>query len=529
MGTATNDQDEPDRPVKLMMKINISMGNCLMNSKTIRSIITGCAMIMFVTAFIHTLAVAASNPDVKAEIVTEESAEPAPEPLVCIDCHRAPNINTNEGVIASQAFCYDCHKKTDTKKKVGTTDISLTITADTFNKNQPNHRFIACINCHTDVARSPHKTETGATCMECHKPHSEGAANEPHLRVSCQACHFQSKFVRLDPEDHRVKLAHANYDSVPISLSTHTLADTADEKTCEKCHFKNNPVGAPAAVLPSKSVLCIVCHNSPLAMGHPIFGLAGLIFMAGLFFMVAFWFKGSVKGEEASLHKKISLTSESVWSTIFSKQLFSLIKIFILDIIFQRRILKESVSRWSMHSLIFTAFLLRLGLSLFTAVGYYFNPQGEWIAALIDKNHWFTALSYDLLGLFILLGIIWAVVKRFIVKPDHVVSEYQDNIALLIVGSLVLLGFLLEGARILVTGIPIDTAVYSFAGYIVSSMFSIFPFDWASIYPWMWYAHGVMAAVFIAYLPFGKMRHVFNTPLTYFIEAVDGVKNEKRV
>ncbi|WP_457553914.1 respiratory nitrate reductase subunit gamma [Desulfobacula sp.] len=497
-----------------------------MNLKTIGSIIAGAGLIIFMAALNYTPAFATNLPDLKPAKVIEESAA---EPLVCLDCHRTPNINTNEGVIASQTFCYDCHSKADTKKRMGEVDISLQIARDTFNKNQPDHRFIACINCHTDVARSPHKTSKGVTCLKCHTPHSEGTANGPHLRVSCQACHFKSEFVMLDPKDHQVKLSHTNYDGVPISLSEHTLLDTTDQKTCRKCHFKKNLVGAPAAVLPSKSLLCMMCHNSPLSMGHPIFGLAGLMFIIGIFIMMAFWFKGSVKGEETSLHRKIGLSSESVWNTIFSKHFFSLIKIFILDILFQRRILKESVSRWSMHSLIFTAILLRFGLSLFTAIGFYFNPEGSWMTALIDKNHWFTAFANDLLGLFILFGIVWAVVKRFIVKPDYVVSEYQDNITLILIGSLVLLGFFLEGARILVTGIPSDMAAYSFVGYMVSKIFSFFAFDWASIYPFMWYAHGVVAAVFIAWLPFGKMRHMFNTPLTYFIEAVDGVKNEKRV
>jgi nitrate reductase gamma subunit len=497
-----------------------------MNLKTIGSIIVGGALMFFVTALNYAPAFAINHLDSKAAKVVEG---PVPDPLVCIDCHRMPNIHTNEGVIASQTFCYDCHKEADIKKSRDSVDTSLQITEDTFKKNQPDHRFIACINCHTDVASSPHKTQTSVTCLECHPYHSEGPANDPHLRVSCQACHFQSEFVRIDPENLRVKLSHTNYDDTPISLSSHTLADAADEKTCKKCHFKKNPVGAPAAVLPSKSFLCIMCHNSPLAMGHAVFGISGLILLAGIFIMIAFWFKGSVKGEETSLHRKISLSSESIWNTVFSRQIIVLIKIFILDIFFQRRILKESVSRWSMHSLIFTAILLRFGLSLFTAIGFYFNPESSLMIALIDKNHWFTGFVNDLLGLFILLGIVWAVVKRFIVRPDYVVSEYQDNITLILIGSLVLLGFFLEGARILVTGIPSDMAAYSFVGYLVSRLFSIFPFDWAQVYSTMWYAHGVVVAVFIAWLPFGKMRHMFNTPLTYFIEAVDGVKNEKRV
>ncbi len=492
-----------------------------MNLKTIRSIIAFGVLVILITALNQTSSVAMENSALKSAIIMRK---PIHKPLICLNCHRARNLNTNEGIISSNAFCYECHRKADIKKKIGTSDISLQITPDTFNKNQPEHRFVACIQCHTDVARSPHKTETGATCLECHPYHSEDIANSPHLRVSCQACHFKSKFVQLDPKDHIVKLAHANYIGVPISLSNHAMADTADRRTCKKCHFKKNQVGAPAIVLPSKGAICILCHNAPLAMGSPIFGLAGVIFIAGLFFMITFWFKGNVKGEETSFHRKMSLSSESVWNTIFSKQIFSLVKIFILDIILQRRILKESVSRWAMHSLIFTSILLRCGLAIFTAIGYYFDPRGNLIIALINKNNWFTASVNDLLGLFILIGVVWAVIRRFIVKPEQVTSEYQDTIALMIIGILVLLGFLLEGTRILMTGIPYNTAVYSFVGYIVSLGLFIFHLDWTSVYPLMWYAHGTVAAIFVAYLPFGKMKHIFNAPLTYFIEAVDGVK-----
>lgn len=503
-----------------------------MNYKIILSVIVGGILMLIFAALNHTPAVATGQLEPGAEKAAAAMVEKAalePEPLVCTDCHRSPNIHTNEGVAASKAFCLDCHKEADTHRITQQQKVSLQVLEKDFTKNQPRHQYIACIHCHTDVARSPHKTKTNAQCLECHDRHSEGPAGEPHFRVDCQACHFSSKFVRLDPEDHRVKLAHTDYDDVQISLADHALADTSDEAACKKCHFRKNPVGAPAAVLPSKSALCILCHTSPLAVGHPVFGLAGLIFLFGMILMIGFWYRGSVKGEEDSLHRKISLSSESVWTTIFSRQIFSLAKIFILDIVLQRRILKESVSRWSMHSLIFTAILLRFSLSLFTAVGFYFSPDGNWMTALMDKNHGFTAFIYDLLGLFILIGVVWAVIRRFVVKPVHVVSEYQDTFTLVVLGILVGFGFFLEGARILATRIPGDMASPSFAGNIVAGFFSIFPFDWALIYPLIWWIHGLAAAVLIAYIPFGKMRHVINTPLTYFIEAVDGVKNEKRV
>ncbi|MFZ3047168.1 MAG: respiratory nitrate reductase subunit gamma, partial [Desulfatirhabdiaceae bacterium] len=164
-----------------------------------------------------------------------------------------------------------------------------------------------------------------------------------------------------------------------------------------------------------------------------------------------------------------------------------------------------------------------------TGVLFFFSPDSDWALALIDKNSLFTAFINDLLGLLILAGIFWAVVRRFITKPAHVVSEYQDNIALGIIGALIVLGFVLESTRILVTGIPDGLAMASFIGYPLSKVFAIVDLNWASIYPTLWYAHGILAAVFVAYLPFGKMRHIFNTPLTYVLEEVSGVKNEKRV
>jgi nitrate reductase gamma subunit len=166
---------------------------------------------------------------------------------------------------------------------------------------------------------------------------------------------------------------------------------------------------------------------------------------------------------------------------------------------------------------------------LFTGLCFFLNPDGEWALALINKNNGFTAFANDLLGLLIILGVLWAVLQRCVIKPDYVLSDKEDNLALLIIGLLVIFGFLLEGVRITMTGISTDIAVYSFMGYAVASALSVWELNWSSLYPYLWYAHGILGAVFVAYLPFGKMKHVINIPLTYFLEDVSGVKNEKRV
>ena len=452
---------------------------------------------------------------------------PASQSLTCLECHRSPNIHTNEGVVASQTFCFDCHADTSkSTRTAGDRTVSLKVTPALFQENP--HRFIACIQCHSDVAKSPHRTDTGAQCLDCHAVHGEATAHSPHLRVDCQACHHRSASVLLDFETHRVKLAHRDASNQPIALTDHRMNDVSQPTACLKCHVAGNAVGAPAAVLPAKSVLCILCHPSPVAVGHTIFWIALAVLVFGTIVMVGFWFSGRVQGEETSLHRKISLASESVWQTIFSRKLFGLLKVFILDIILQRRILKDNIQRWSMHSLIFLAIFMRFALSLFTGLLFRLAPDSGLALTLLDKNSAFAALTYDLLGLLIVLGILWAAIQRFYLKPQHVLTEIEDNITLGIVGALVIIGFLASGARILLTQIPPELAAFSFVGYPIARVFSLLPVDWASVYPYLWYAHAVAAALFVACLPFGKLKHIFNVPLTYFMEAVDGVDRNRK-
>ena len=245
--------------------------------------------------------------------------------------------------------------------------------------------------------------------------------------------------------------------------------------------------------------------------------MAFLIFIVGILLMVRMWFKGSVQGEEISLHKKIARSSDSIWGTIFSREFFPLLKTFVLDIVLQRRLLKESVRRWSIHSLIYLSILTRFSLSVFTFFVYRIGPESALAEALINKNNGFTAFVNDLLGLFILIGILWTLLQRVFIKPPHVLTEFRDGFAVGLIGVLVFLGFILEGARILMTGVPAEITIYSFVGHITAEILSAAPVNWSSAYVVLWYLHAIAGALLVAYLPYGKMKHIFNTPLTLLL------------
>ncbi|HMK36267.1 MAG TPA: respiratory nitrate reductase subunit gamma [Desulfomonilaceae bacterium] len=270
-------------------------------------------------------------------------------------------------------------------------------------------------------------------------------------------------------------------------------------------------------VLPSKSFVCLACHYSPLRMGNPVFLIAVIISIMGIIGMVAFWFRASVQGEVASVHRKIQLGSEVVWAKIFSREIFSILKTIFFDILLQRRILASGVSRWLIHSLIFYSFFARFALSLLTLLLQNLSPEGERTLILVNKDSSFVAAFNDLTGVFILVGVTWAIVRRYITKPDYVSTEEQDIVALVIIGLVTFSGFILEGIRFHTAHIPPEVALSAFAGYVISKLFSVVHVGWQSIYGYMWYVHALLWALFIAYLPFGKLRHIITTPLSLLL------------
>jgi nitrate reductase gamma subunit len=161
--------------------------------------------------------------------------------------------------------------------------------------------------------------------------------------------------------------------------------------------------------------------------------------------------------------------------------------------------------------------LARMGLGLFTWLLVTCWPASPLALALMDKDHPFVAFTNDLLGLLMLLGIVLATLQRLVVRPAHVRSEWQDGLALLILGLMTVLGFLVEAVRLATSALPADTAWMSFVAYPLSVMLGGDPAAYAGAFGWLWWAHAACAALFVAWIPFGKMRHIFAAPLSLLL------------
>ena len=170
-----------------------------------------------------------------------------------------------------------------------------------------------------------------------------------------------------------------------------------------------------------------------------------LIFMVGSGYKFYTWVSGQITGPELpySTGQRISLVLKGILGVIFSARIVDLIKALILDVILQRRILKEDALRWVMHMLIFVGFMLLLFIHAFES----------WTSTYLFEEYASTAHPFlflrNLFGLMVFAGVAIAVYRRRILKVPRLYSNAMDRYAIMIVAVIMLTGFFLEGAKII--------------------------------------------------------------------------------
>ena len=92
-----------------------------------------------------------------------------------------------------------------------------------------------------------------------------------------------------------------------------------------------------------------------------------IIFALGLIFKIGTWFtkKPTPSSQQMSMAHRLTSGIKGIILTIFSKKILTLLTVFILDGIFQRKVLKENPFRWLIHILIYGGFMLLLLMHAF--------------------------------------------------------------------------------------------------------------------------------------------------------------------
>ena len=186
---------------------------------------------------------------------------------------------------------------------------------------------------------------------------------------------------------------------------------------------------------------------------------------------------------------------------------------FFVHILGQVRILKKAYPG-IMHFLIFWGVTIQvLGTILNILQMKLFLP---WTINTFPRNNAYLAyeLVMDIAGVFILLGVLMAAFRRYILRPKTLETHWDDTVALILLFLIAFIGFTNEGIRLMVTNPP--WAAWSPVGNWVAGLMRWMGFplaEAASMHDALVWTHAALALLLVGLIPFTKMRHLVNTPL----------------
>ncbi len=142
----------------------------------------------------------------------------------------------------------------------------------------------------------------------------------------------------------------------------------------------------------------------------------------------------------------------------------------------------------------------------------------------IYKGVTYIVISFlaDIAGVAILIGIALAYKRRYIDKPAYLdaTNPKREMFMYGMIVSLVVIGFVLEGMRIVGAGMPAGEAVWSPFGWILANIFYAINMPettLATIYKGLWFFHMVNTMAFIASIGHTKFFHIIALPLNALI------------
>lgn len=299
------------------------------------------------------------------------------------------------------------------------------------------------------------------------------------------------------------------------------------------------------------------------------------IFGLGLVYKISTWLRYSIGIEAGKIppSARASAAVKGIFSSLFSAKIITLIKVLVMDVILQVRILRQDFLRWLMHMCLFGGFMLLLLM----------HALENFVSSVLFSGYYSTINPFmflrDFLGAVVILGIAIAVYRRFILKVPRLTTTAMDHYAIIILAVIMMSGILLEGAKITSFTVyqnmvedyaeleeeeevealesywaeyfgvvfpnikaPFDQEVLSqgqeiheescmdchsrpqwaFTGYAVAKITKpvALALDRAGAVTFLWYIHFLACFIGLAYLPFSKMFHIFTSPLSLLANAV---------
>jgi Fe-S oxidoreductase/nitrate reductase gamma subunit len=134
----------------------------------------------------------------------------------------------------------------------------------------------------------------------------------------------------------------------------------------------------------------------------------------------------------------------------------------------------------------------------------------------------------DLFGVIGLIGVGMALYRRYFSDFHRIRwdERIEDHLIIVGLGLVLLTGFVLESARIMVTELDQhpDWAPWSFASYALALGLDVFSFSEGQIlwlHTWTWWVHIAMAFAWLGLIVFTRLDHLFFAPINAFFLRTD--------
>ncbi len=266
------------------------------------------------------------------------------------------------------------------------------------------------------------------------------------------------------------------------------------------------------------------------------FLVGAVVLVIGIIWDVSIWFRG-----------RFSLAGgvRGFFATIFSPRIGTLIKAFVVDVFFQKRLWDQDKLRWLMKELIIFGYVGVItvneiksstrvpGVHAVTGGShladffvspfvdfYYFKDLAAGAVSFSGIDALYAFLN-DLFAGMVVAGEGIAIYRRFVRKSFPLKTTSFEVVSVILLGGWFIFRFLAESISMLAGNIPNSQGGYWFIGWTLSKPLSLLHLPWSSISYGMWSFSALLLMALFASIPFNmKLWHIFITPLNTMLNAV---------
>lgn len=147
------------------------------------------------------------------------------------------------------------------------------------------------------------------------------------------------------------------------------------------------------------------------------------IFGLGLIYKISTWLRYSIGLEAGKIppSARVSAAVKGFFSCLFSAKIVTLIKVLVMDVILQVRILRQDFLRWLMHMCLYGGFMLLLLM----------HALENFVSSSLFSDYYSTINPFmflrDFFGVVVILGIAIAIYRRFILKVPRLTTTAMDH------------------------------------------------------------------------------------------------------